>query len=502
MPGGLLQLKAYGAQDLNLTGNPQISFFKTVYRRYTNFAMEYYTLYPEVNLSLSEKDTVIYNFDIKRNGDLVNNIYFNFTIPDIYSNEDRNFQWIKNLGTSLIYKVSIIIDNSLIDENYGEWMNIWNELTLDENKKDKYNEMIGNTLEFYNPSLALGNARHYPNKSKTDTIPSIKGKIIRVPLIFWFNKNSSLALPLIALQYNPVSINVEVRKITDLYTVIDIDNTSDSYLSRIKPSKENKLYNEKYKINNFITDLNNTNDFSIDPYLHINYIYLGKEEMKQFAKSEHKYLISQVKKNNFTAVGSATLSLSIHNPVYYMVIVAKRTDIEDRNDWNNYTNWINEKIPPYSVTGFSNPYFEEHLKIDDPSTYLLSEKVIEKFGNYELKKSPFIIKSIQLKLDGTDRFANEGFDFFNKSMPYNYSKRIPKDGIYFYSFSLNPFEYQPSGSCNMSRFSNIELFIETVDAPTVLKTNEKLYKYDIDVYTVNYNILRIFGGMGNVEFSN
>ena len=503
MPGGLIQLKAYGAQDLNLTGNPQISFFKTVYRRYTNFAMEYYTLFPEVNLALSENDTVVYKFDIKRNGDLVNNIYFNFTIPDIYSNENRNFQWIKNLGTSIIHKVGIFIGGSLIDESYGEWMNIWNELSLDENKKEKYNDMIGNTPEFYSPSLALGNGGYYPEKNKlADTIPSIRGKIIRVPLIFWFNKNSSLALPLIALQYNPVSINVEVRKILDLYTIIDINNSSESHKCRIKPSKENKSYDTKYKINNFIKGLDNTNDFEINPYLHINYIYLGKEEMNKFAKSEHKYLISQVKKNNFTAVGSATLSLSIHNPVYYMVIVAKRTDIEDRNDWNNYTNWINENIPPYSITGFNNPYFEKHLDYLDNNTYLLSERVIEKFGNYELKKSPFIIKSMQLKLDGTDRFANEGFDFFNKSMPYNYSKRIPKDGIYFYSFSLNPFEYQPSGSCNMSRFSNIELFIETVESPTIPTNNEKLYKYDIDVYTVNYNILRIFGGMGNVEFSN
>ena len=245
MPGGLIQLKAYGAQDYNLTGNPQISFFKTVYRRYTNFAMEYYTLFPEVNLALSDTSTTVYNFDIKRNGDLVNNIYFNFTLPDIYSDANKNFRWIKNIGTSIIHKVSIYIGGSLIDENYGEWFNIWNELTLDNGKK-QYNEMIGNVPELYNPELDKGNAFSYPNKNKNgDTIPSIKGRIIRVPLIFWFNTNSSLALPLIALQYNPVSITVELRKITDLYTVIDINTNSESYSKRIKPDNTDQSFFRK-----------------------------------------------------------------------------------------------------------------------------------------------------------------------------------------------------------------------------------------------------------------
>ncbi len=496
MPGGLIQLKAYGAQDFNLTGNPQISFFKTVYRRYTNFAMEYFTLFPEVNLPLSTNDIVKYNFEIKRNGDLINNIYFNFTIPDIYSDKDVDFKWIKNLGTSIIHKVSIFLGGSLIDENYGEWLNIWNELTLDSEKKNQYNEMIGNVPELYAPENAPGNL-YYPNKNKvSDTIPSIKGRVISVPLDFWFNKNSSLSLPLIALQYTNVTINVEIRKIPDLYTVIDIETDSPSFAKRIKPNTTTN------NINNFIKNINDVNstnlNFFIDPFLQINYIYLAKEEMAQFAKSEHKYLINQVKLNNFTSIlGSKTLELSLHNPVKYIIVVAKRTDVEDRNDWNNYTNWIDEKIPPYT-SGFINPFFEKY----SGDSNLLFEKVHEKFNNYQFKKSPFIIKNLQLKLDGNDRFSSQDSIFFNKIMPNNFSKNIPKDGIYFYSFSINPFDYQPSGSCNMSRFSNIELFVETLDVPISSTLNENLYKYDINVYTVNYNILRIFGGTGNIEFSN
>ena len=177
-----------------------------------------------------------------------------------------------------------------------------------------------------------------------------------------------------------------------------------------------------------------------------------------------------------------------------MVIVAKRNDAEERNDWNNYTNWIDEKIPPFSE-GFNNVYYERYWE-DTVAT----EKVTD--VNYHLKKTPFILNNLQLKLNGIDRFTAQSTDFFNRLVPQGYAKRIPKDGIMFYSFSINPFDYQPSGSCNMSRFNSIELFLETVQTPIPSELNENLYKFDINVYTVNYNILRISSGMGNVEFSN
>ena len=143
--------------------------------------------------------------------------------------------------------------------------------------------------------------------------------------------------------------------------------------------------------------------------------------MTQFAKAEHKYLINQVKLNNFTSIiGNTTLELSIHNPVPYIVVVAKRTDVGERNDWNNYTNWVDEDMPPYKVE-FLNPYYEKYS-----SSPLLNEKVHEKLNNYQFKNSPFIIKNLQLKLDGNDRFSGEDFDFFNKVLPNNYAKNMPK----------------------------------------------------------------------------
>lgn len=504
MPGGLLQLSAYGAQDYYLTGNPQISFFKTVYRRYTNFAMEYYRVNPEGNLGLSETEVINYKFEIKRSGDLVSDMFMVFTLPAIYSGNGTDFQWIKNIGFNIINKTSIYIGGSLIDENYGEWFNIWNELTLPENKKKEFNEMIGNVPELYDPANATTNS-YYPQKTMGDSlIPSIPKRKVRVPLIFWFNRNYSLALPLVALQYYPVEINIEVRKLIDLYTVIDIDTTSSTYGCRIKPKKEIANYNKYYSLVNFVNDNtisigegdNRTlKNFTIDIYLDINYIFLDSEEMKTFAKSEHKYLIQQVKRSSFKGtVGSDTLDLLVHHPTSFMIMVAKRSDIEDRNDWNNYTNWIDEDIPPWADS-FNNPFFEKYK-----DQAIAREKMND--TNYIYKNSPYILKNMQLKLNGTDRFSSQEQDFFSRVMTYKYANRMPKKGILMYSFAVNPLDHQPSGSCNFSRFNSIELFLETQDIPKPAILNDYLYKYDIDVYTVNYNILRIASGMGNLEFSN
>lgn len=505
MPGGLLQIAAYGAQDFYLTGNPQISFFKTVYRRYTNFAMEVYRLNPEGNLGLSETDITTYTFDIKRNGDLISDIYFVFTLPPIFSDSGTQFRWIKNIGQNIINKVSIFIGGSLIDETYGEWMDIWNELTLEEGKKKQMNEMLGNVEELYDPANAPGRGGYYPNSNFSDSvIPSIKSRKIRVPLIFWFNRNASLALPLVALQYHPVQINVEIRRIEDLYTVVNIDTDSEKFGTIIKPSKNINNYNLKYSLVNFVDDdtiktgdgANRTlKNFTIDPYLDINYIFLDSEEMKMFAQSEHRYLIQQVRQNNFKGiVGSSTLQLLTHHPTSYFVIVTKRDDIEKRNDWNNYTNWIDENIPPYTA-GFTNLYYEPYK-----NDILAKERADE--NNYIYRSTYNILKTINLKLNGTERFSEQEPEFFNRTLPSRYAKRIPKNGILFYNFSVNPFEYQPSGSCNFSRFNSIEFFIETQDVPIPTVLNEYAYKYDINIYTVNYNILRITSGMGSLEFSN
>jgi hypothetical protein len=510
MPGGYIQLAALGSQDFYLTANPQISFFKTVYRRYTNFSMDFFRINPEGNLGLNDQEVVTYKFKIERNADLINQIYFNFTLPDIYSPDNLDFRWVKNIGFNIIEKASIYIGGSVIDEHYGEWFQVWHELTTPLDKKDVLDKMIGNVVEFYDPANAPGNLGLYPNASivsgreKINIGPSILSRQIRVPLIFWFNRNPSLSIPLIALQYDPIQIDIMCKKITDLYTIIDTVESNDSYGMRIKPNPSDSRYSSRIGIQNFVSDttmfageVGNKKlvNFSIEPFLDVNYIYLDTKEMKRFAQTEHKYLIEQVRQSTFKGlVGTSTLELQIHHPTSLMVIIPKRSDVENRNDWNNYTNWIDKKIPPYAIN-FQNEFYNE-FELDDQG----SEKATS--SNFDFRKNINCLKNINLKLNGVDRFATQDPEYFNFLQAYSFAKTSPDDGIYPYSFSIDPFKYQPSGSCNMSRFNKIELTVETQPAPIPSGSSDYIYKYDVNVYTIHYNILRIVAGMGNVEFSN
>ena len=212
-----MQLTAYGAQDFYLTGNPQISFFKAVYRRYTNFSMEMIQILPNVNVDLQENaDSSKLSFKISRNGDLVKDMYLVFTLPSIFSSATKSFEWIKRIGEYIIKEVTITVGGKELDKQHGEYMHFYNELYLDEAQKDGYNRMIGNFLQFNNVAYNYSNT--YPESN--DYVPSISERQIIVPLQFWFNKSFAQALPLIAMQYDSEpEITFTLRQFNQLYTV-------------------------------------------------------------------------------------------------------------------------------------------------------------------------------------------------------------------------------------------------------------------------------------------
>ena len=253
MAGGLLQLSAYGAQDVYLTGNPQITFFKMVYRRYTNFSME--TISQPFNgpSNLAQSTNIQLKCKINRNADLINGMFFTFDIPNIFSSYaetqelidgelqdskiNYKFKWIKNLGTTIINRINISIGGQIIDTHYGEWLSIWSELNCSFEKQDTYNRMIGNIPEIYDPSNAQGNNGFYPSSSLNPNEtkdpddftqklnpfrapPSIRKRSLIIPLIFWFCQYPGHALPLIALQYHDIDILIELRPLIDLYLII------------------------------------------------------------------------------------------------------------------------------------------------------------------------------------------------------------------------------------------------------------------------------------------
>ena len=557
MAGGLIQLAAYGAQNQYLNGSPQMTFFKAVYRRYTNYSMEPIRVDFDGQTELSYDLNVQMRCKLPRSGDLINKMYFVINIPDIYSGYDNysgesldyKFWWISSLGTSMIKKVSISIGGNQISEMYGEWIEIWHEIFCDHGAKSHFDHMTGNVPDVSMPQYNGIRGGTYPtstlNSDLTDdpqdatkiTVftsnpylqqPSILGRKLYVPLPFWFNTNPGLALPLISLQYHEVQLEIELRKITELYTIIE---TRKDIPGASKGKRRRPLASQNHHhIGNFITDILSTtfqkgNDLSnktlnstwnMDTHLLVNYIFLDQEERERFSKSSHEYLIEQTFKREFLGVlGTNTLELKIEHPVKYMVWMAQRDDIvSDVNSHNNYTNWLHEFIPPGSdsyldFVGASNQdelFYEVNGQgeavIENNNYTELQRPLLPTKFNFNYYKEN-IIENCRLLFNGVERYRSMDNIYFEHVQPYQHDLKIDKKGVYVYSFSLDPTKYQPSGACNMSRIKNLQLELETVDVQRVKVENEFVpeYRFNISVYSVNYNILRIMSGMAGLSFS-
>jgi hypothetical protein len=540
MGGGLLQLAAYGAQDLKLTGNPQISFFKTVYRQYTNFSMESIKL--DINgPTLSENNNCELTCPITRNGDLISDIYFCFELPNIYSGKhsqtgsapfyNYEFQWIKNIGYNIFNSVSILIEGNIIDKHYSDWMHIWSELNMSDSEKNMLDEMIGNIPEIYDPSNSKGQNGLYPhittstnntlqaekykdfnnnlikisNANKDITIPSIKKRNIKVPLLFWFNRNKGLALPLVALQYNRIELKFELKNVNKLFTVLETDSTLTFHRKRIKPGAKSHTTLANFLIDStMVNTSNNTrslNFLDIKPYVEGNYIFLDNDERKRFSRNSHNYLIEQVKRVKVDGVKSTSKhSIEFDQCCKYLAWVGKRSDIDERNDWNNYTNWIYPDIAPYTNEYRYKTMFGSSVSSTPPFYTVGNTEQENNFKNSVVNKH--ILKNIDLSFNGILRLKEKNQDYFNRVQIYQHFKNNTNDnGIYVYSFSVNPKEFQPSGTCNFSKINLIEMTLDINELP-VNNSGTNYYTYDFEVYAVTYNILRIMSGIGALEFSN
>jgi len=253
-----MQLVAYGAQDIYLTGNPQITFFKVVYRRHTNFSMEAIEQTFNGAADFGKRVTCT----VSRNGDLMHKVYLQVTVP-----ADPSGEYVKNLGQALIKFAEVEIGGQRIDKHYGDWMHIWNELSQEAGKKEGYGLMTGAG------SASAGIS------AETD---------LYIPLEFWFCRNPGLALPLIALQYHEVKINIEFRALSEL--------TSTTGLSLSAAS------------------------------LYVDYIYLDTDERRRFAQVSHEYLIEQVQFTGDESVSSVSnkIKLNFNHPCKELVWVVQR----------------------------------------------------------------------------------------------------------------------------------------------------------------------------------
>lgn len=571
MPGGLIQLVGTGAQNELVNGSPSMTHFRAVYRRHTNFAMESIRMtFTASNLQFSTTGTRTLSCRIDRYAQLIHDTYLVLTLPDIwsplknvtsiptgYQNTDGanaigyEFQWIRNIGYNMIDHVDLVMNGQVIQRLRGEWLKMYSYMTHDANKRQIVNQMVGNVPEIYDPANAYDRQNQYPHAITPVTLPSsdpqtlvpepsIRSRQLIVPLHFWFSENPGLALPLVSLQNSEVYINVTLRNVNDLYTVIDVNPISPTFGKRVKPTGDT-TYNG---LNLFLSpptatgapsDPNITTWFP-DPYIEGNFIYLTEMEMNQLARADQTYLVKNVRfisaEGQFG--GNTDLEIPMFNLVTRVVFDSQRSDRIAVNDWDNYTNWTNTNRAPWSPINSS------------VSTALYSsgqEQITSIFPRDA-------ISDALIMLDGKERFQTKPIPYFSLQQMYRHTTgNVPSlPGVYMYSFALDNDSYQPSGALNGSMFNKVTLRVtlqtpapesvtpqggptssivcvlrSTVFSPnptvipaaqiplydpselvTVVQTNNNVifvFTYTVGVYVESINFLRIVSGLGNLVFA-
>ena len=466
MGGGLLQLVAYGAQDVYLTGNPQITFFKVVYRRHTNFAIE--AIQQTFNGTVGYGQTV--NCQISRNGDLINRIYLQVELPKITGipSLTTGARYVNYVGLRLIKSVLIEIGGQQIDKHYSDWLYIWNELSLPRGKRYGYDTMVGADKD----------------------ITSFNDTTLYIPLEFWFCRNVGLALPLIALQYHEVKVKIDFETKTNC--LIDLKATGSISVDET-----------------FTTSTAGTVANITDMSLWVDYIFLDTDERRRFAQLSHEYLIEQLQfTGTETLNGGSTnrVKLNFNHPCKELIWVAKPNNYARKSCWYNYTDTDNVDLTSALVT--------EVLPVRPGQYNFVTEYTSSNYmagfdftsGNTSATTigaaSPFVDTILQL--NGNDRFSVRDGAYFSFVQPYQHHTNIPNNpGINVYSFALKPEDHQPSGTLNMSRIDTATLMVTTKSALQNSLSTPADLKYDgINIYAVNYNVLRILSGMGGLAYSN
>ena len=480
MPGGEIHLTFKGAQDLYLTDNPQISYFKSVYKRYTNFAMEVMELDLNGNsfqLFSSSSNERKLSFKIPRNGDLLHYIYLTADIPDVESTSSEQFQWIRRLGEYLIKEITIVGgDSRVYNKITSEYLHVYAETKIPESKINAYNEMIGNVPEMYDPANANSNNGIYPNGS--NNVPSIRGRKLTIPIPFWFCLTSGNALPLVAIQKMEFRIDVTLRRTEELFTVIN--NTADTasiststFRKRVRPSDS--------KVTTFA---NNNSSNLLNCFG--NFIFLDKEERKRFALTEHKYLMTQYHTNNSNSYTSSNINLELtdfNHPIQQIYVLLRFIHNENANQWSNYTVWEygpNGKLESPDTNNFVSEFVKSHYTLSNPQYY----------------KNPDILDTLEIQLN-SDTIKNSVTysEYFKNINPYFFNNCArDNNSIYSYSYGIDNKKNQPSGSLNYSRIQNKNIIIKKKDNITS--------EVRLIVIAENINFFRVLGGMAGTEFEN
>lgn len=505
MTGGLIQLVAYGVQDLFLTRDPQITFFKLVYRRHTNFSVEPIPQQFIQPLDFNKKSTCI----ISRQGDLIGQTYLILTLPCVNLEPCYLFAWVRKIGFALIKTIDIVINEQLIDRHYGEWLNVWYEL-MGPRQEYGFNGMIGNIPELTEFSSQKDSYELY------------------VPLQFWFCRNSGSALPLVCLQYSEVKINVELNDIekcclvspshyievindfvnlkpfeyieqcvdgrlaSGIYTNYDFINKRLYYMKLSRYDFQGScnclsplgyindiiiesfnVRNDQYIIrgvtSNFIVlpklnclaQANNRPKLNISMgncFLLVDYIFLDEDERTRFMDTRHDYLIEQVGLISEQTIDSSNVQFNIDlsQPCKFFVWLTQYLYYQNIGEGFNYT---------------------------DCYMHLCGKPI----GRSLVLDETFF-------LNGRERLSNREYKYFNYVQSYQNFPYGAPEGLNVYSFALSAEKFQPSGSCNMSQIDLIRIAMKM--NPNINVNNPAKFRG----YAVIYNVLRIVNGIAGLVF--
>jgi hypothetical protein len=483
---GLLTLVSLGKENIFLSAEPEITFFKIAYKRYTNYSIEQTPQYFKTTPDFGRKCSV----NIGKNADLMGMTYIYVELPNIQmenfnNNTNKKFSWVQKIGLALINYIEIEIGGYIIDRHYGDWLNIWNELSTSIGIKKSYNKMIGNIIDLTNYSLIKSSYKLY------------------IPLSFWFCNDTGLTLPLISLKNTDIKIHVEFNdidlcyKLSPSHYITILDNiclyspgeliyqiyqnnkiigefiyfdviTQQLYYNPISgkfiiPSisfdSKLKIIGEKSNnITNIIPNsvvVKNEDYFKfnkpslLESYLLINYIYLDNDERLNFINNEHEYIIQ-------TLVSIPEQNISTINTIYKLPLINPIKLLVWRGIMQSNKN--------------SNNYFD----------YTINNENI-------INKCLLIINSI-------NRMELNSIEYYTTLQNYQYNLNLT-NGLYMYSFALNPKDLQPSGSLN---FSKIE------DAYLQFQMNNIInYQNSVSIkcYAIQYNLIKISMGILSLGFN-
>ena len=555
MAGGLMNLVSAGQQNIILNGNPTKTFFKSTYAQYTNFGLQKFRVDFEGSKTLRLNEESYFTFKIPRYADLLMDTYLSVTLPNIWSTilppsqstsqpnlpsqwAPYEFKWIENIGAKMIQKISITCGNYTLQEYSGDYLLAAVQRDFSSVKKALFDKMIGNVPELNNPGNSGTRVNSYPNAYYTESYagpePSIKGRILYIPLNNWFGLKSQMAFPLTSLQYNELHINVTFRPISQLFQIRDVFDQVNNF-PYISPNF-NLYYMQLYRFLQPPPDISLGIDaytdlrtiWNADIHLICTYGFLSNEEERIFAFNEQKYLIKQVHEMKFYNVtGPNKVELDSIGMISSYLFYFQRSDANLRNEWSNYTNWPYNYIPYDLIPAPTDGYYPISRTTNGISqtVYIgpgvningtLTGWMIT--GDYSPDNNKDILVELGILLDGSYRENNQPAGVYNYIEKYTRTSGNAPDGLYCYNFCLHtsPYDLQPSGAINMSRFNQIEFEFTTIIPPLdplaqslnicdpetgnvigINKPTWRIYDYNFDMYLFEERINEVVFIGGN-----